>query len=340
VGLSEELLDADSEAHVRLGIEEAQALGEKALVSIGFTEEEARIIALHLIDASLAGYEFAGLPRIQVMADRPEMKQPRTPIEIVKETPVSALIDGGNHVGYVAIYRAAEIAIEKAKQSGIALIGMRNCWFGGRATYYLEKIAREGFGAFYTVSSTPTVVPPGAAKKALGTNPIAFAVPRQPDPFIFDIGTSSVMSGELLMKAFLGEDFDEVLGIDKTGAPTRNAAALLEGGAFAFGGHKGYGLALVAQILGLLAGARHRNGDVQDFGYFIIVFDPTLLMPADQFQTELEELLTKIKNLPKQPGVDEIRIPSERGFREREIRRNQGILVRKRVYEHLLEMIA
>jgi LDH2 family malate/lactate/ureidoglycolate dehydrogenase len=74
---------------------------------------------------------------------------------------------------------------------------------------------------------------------------------------------------------------------------------------------------------------------VSDFGYFLIAFDPELLMPAEQFGSELEELLERVKGVPRQPGVSEIRIPSERGFREREIRRRQGILVSKRIHERL-----
>jgi LDH2 family malate/lactate/ureidoglycolate dehydrogenase len=147
------------------------------------------------------------------------------------------------------------------------------------------------------------------------------------------------MSGEVLMKALLGEEFAEISGIDKNGTPTRVARDMVEGGVFPFGGHKGYGLSLAIQALGLMAGARMRKGEVTDFGWLLIAFDPGLLMPADQFTEELEELLTKIKNLPRQPGVAEIRIPSERGFREREIRRQQGILVNKRVIERLQLLI-
>lgn len=338
LAMSEALLDIDSDDHVRLSEGEAQALGGRALVSLGLTADEAREITTHLVDAAMSGYVFAGLPRILIMADRPEMKAPRTPVSIVKETPVSAQLDGGNHVGYIAISRAVDIALEKARTSGIAMIGMRNSWFGGRATYYLEKIAREGFGAIYAVSSTPTVVPPGASQKALGTNPLAFALPGKTNPLIFDMGTASVMSGEVMMKAFLGEDFPEISGIDQDGNPTRNASQMLEGGVFPFGGHKGYGLSLVVQALGLMAGARHRKGDVTDFGYFIVVFNPEMLMPVEQFGTELEELLGRLKGLPKQPGTSEIRIPSERGFREREIRRRQGILVSKKIYDRLLAL--
>jgi LDH2 family malate/lactate/ureidoglycolate dehydrogenase len=167
---------------------------------------------------------------------------------------------------------------------------------------------------------------------------MAIALPGKTNPFIFDTGTAAVMSGELTMKAFLGEAFSEVVGIDKHGSPTRVASELIEGGVFPFGEHRGYGLSIAIQALGLMAGARMRNGDVSDFAHLFIVFDPELFMPTGQFTAELEELLMKIKNLPRQPGVSEIRIPSERGFREREIRRHQGILVNKLVVERLRQM--
>jgi LDH2 family malate/lactate/ureidoglycolate dehydrogenase len=336
--MTDKLLDVDTDDTVRLNVSEAQDLAEGALRNLGLTAEDATIVATHLVDASMWGYEFAGLPRILVIAERPELKKPRTSITIVRESPVSALIDGGNHLGYVSVLRGVEIAIQKVQSSGVAVMGVRNTWFTGRGAYYLEKIARAGFAAIYTASSTPTVVPQGASRKALGTNPLAIAVPGKVNPFIFDMGTSQVMTGEILMKAFLGESFPEVVGIDKHGMPTSVARDMVEGGVFPFGGHKGYGLSLAIQVLGLLGGARMRNGSVSDFGHFFIAFDPELLMPAEQFTSELEELLTNIKSLPKQTGVSEIRIPSERGFREREIRRSQGILVAKPIVERLRAM--
>jgi LDH2 family malate/lactate/ureidoglycolate dehydrogenase len=336
--MTEPLLDADSDDTVRLRVEDAQMLGERALVNLGFTPEESAVVAQHLVDASMWGYEFAGLPRILAIAERPELKQPRSTVSVVKRTPVSALLDGGNQLGYVALLRAVDVAIDIVRSSGVAIVGLRNSWFSGRNAYYLERIAREGFAAICIASSTPTVVPPGAARKTLGTNPIAIALPGKRDPFIVDMGTASVMSGEVLMKAFLGESFAEFVGIDEHGVPTRVAREMLDGGVLPFGGHKGYGLSVAIQALGLIAGARVRNRDVCDFAHLFIAFDPGHFMPLEQFTSELEELLTRIRNLPRQPGVAEIRIPSERGFREREIRRSQGILVQKRVVERLRQM--
>lgn len=336
--MTDKLLDIDGEDMVRLSVREAHELGESALRKLGLTPQEATIVTEHLVDASMWGYEFAGLPRIVVIAERPELKRMRTPVSIIKETASSAHLDGGNNLGYVALLRAVEIAIEKVRSSGIAIIGLRNTWFSGRNAYYMEKIARAGFAAISIGSSTPTVVPPGAARKALGTNPLTIALPGKVTPFIFDTGTASAMSGEVLMKAFLGEEFHEIVGIDKNGTPTRVARDIKDGGVFPFGGHRGYGLSIAIQALGLIAGARVRNGEVCDFAHLFVAFDPDLFMPVEQFTAELEELLTKIRELPRQPGVSEIRIPSERGFREREIRRRQGILVKKQVVDRLRAM--
>ena len=336
--MTDKLLDIDGEDTVRLSASDAQKLGESALRKLGLTSQDAAIVAEHLVDASMWGYEFAGLPRILVIADRPELKRPRTPVTIVRETANSALLDGGNNLGYVALLRAVEVAIEKVRNAGIAIIGLRNIWFSGRNAYYMEKIAHAGFAAISIGSSTPTVVPPGAARKMLGTNPMTIALPGKEHPFIFDTGTASVMSGEVLMKAFLGEEFHEIVGIDRNGTPTRVARDIKEGGVFPFGGHRGYGLSIAIQALGLIAGARVRNGEVCDFAHLFVAFDPGLFMPVEQFTAELEELLTKIRDLPRQPGVSEIRIPSERGFREREVRRQQGILVKKAVVERLQAM--
>lgn len=334
----EKYIDEVTDDLIRLTVNDAHDLGIKVLLNIGYSENEARIITDHLIDNSLSGYEFAGLPRILAIADSPELQKPRHDVRIIRETPVSALLDGGNHVGYISVFRAAEIAIEKVRQSGIAIVGVSNSWFSGRNAYYLEKIARAGFVGIHTVSGSPMVAPQGASKPALGTNPIAIALPGKENPFIFDMGTGATMWGEVLLHAFLNEDFEEAVGIDKDGVRTKNARDIVDGAIVPFAGHKGHGLSIAIQALGLLAGSKLRKGDVCDFGFLFIAFDPDLMMPAEQFLEQMQELLNKIKNLPKQPGVSEIRIPSERSFREKEVRKIQGIVIKKKVFERLTDM--
>jgi len=320
-------LDPDRPDATRLSVAEAHALGEAALVRIGYEGEDARIIIDQLIDNSLCGYRFAGLPRILAIAREEKTGSPRTHVAIVQETPVSALVDGGNNVGYVAVYRGAEIAIAKARQSGIAAVGVFNSYFSGRNAYYLERVVEAGLVGLHTASGAPHIVPPGATKPALGTNPIAFGFPSADGPVIFDIGTASLMWGEVLLAAETGESLPPGVAFDIDGNPTADGRAAAQGGVAAFGGHKGYGLAFAIQALGLLAGAAIPRGLVQDYGFLFVVVDPGILLPRNPFAAQMSELVKVIQATPRRPDVEEIRIPSQRAFRERERRRAEGILV-------------
>jgi len=320
---------------VALSVDEATALGERALRHIGYSAEEARVIAANLVDAALCGYPALGLPRILTIAEHAYTHQPRKPVSVVHETPVSALIDGGNYVGLYAVYRATEIAIEKARASRFALVGVHNSYLSGRNTYYLEMIARAGFAGMHLACSQPLVAPLGGRAPAFGTNPIAFGVPGDPDPLIFDMGTAAINYGDVIHASRLQELLPEGAAIDAQGQPTRDPAAALAGGILPFGGHKGYGLSLMIQALGLLAGAALPRGQVRDFAFLFVVFDPGLLIPPAQFKQHLAELIAEVKATPRQPGVDEIRIPSERAFRERARRRREGIMLARRLYDRI-----
>jgi LDH2 family malate/lactate/ureidoglycolate dehydrogenase len=328
------LLDQDGPDTIRLGVAEARELGEATLRRIGYLADEAAIITDQLIDNALCGYRFASLPRILAIADDEKTGKPRTPVRVVRETPVSALVDGGNKVGYVAAYRGAEIAIAKAKAMGIAIVGVHNSYYSGRNAYFVELIVRAGLVAIHTSSAQPHVLPPGGRKPALGTNPFSVGFPSTKGPVIYDIGTASVMWGEVLLMARLGEPLPDGVGFDADGNPTCDARAVADGGGVtAFGGHKGYGLSFTIQALGLLAGAALPLGDVQDYGFLFIAIDPAIMLP--DFEAQLSELIARIKATPRQPGVDEIRIPSERAFREREQRRVEGIVLDRKVVDAL-----
>ena len=325
------LLDADAPDTVRVSVADARELGEGALHRLGFPVDEATIVVDQLIDNALCGYRFASLPRILAIADDVRSGRPRTPIRLVRETPVSALLDGGNNVGYIAAYRGAELAVTKAKASGIALVGVNNSYFSGRNAYYVEHIVRAGLVAIHSASARPHVLPPGARAPALGTNPFCVGFPSANGPVVYDIGTASVMWGEVLLMARLGHALPEGTGFDAAGNPTRDAAAAARGGVAPWGGHKGYGLSFVIQALGLLAGAALPSGDVLDYGFLFIAIDPEIMLPGGGFVTQMAEMVARIKATPRADGVDEIRIPSERAFRERERRRVEGIVLDRKV---------
>ncbi len=333
------LLDADEPDSVRLTVDDARALGETAVQRIGYTAEEARIVVDQLIDNMLCGYKFAGLPRILAMAGDEKIKLDRTPIKVVKETPVSALMDGGNHIGYVTCYHAAQKAIEKAKTHGICCVGVYNTYYSGRNAYFVEQIVKAGYIAMHTASNKPRVVPPGATIPALGTNPICFGFPSEEGPITFDIGTAALMWGDVMLHAHLNQPLPEGVGFDENGTPTRDAAATLRGGVAPFGGkdyvYKGYGLSFAIQALGLLAGSAIIRDDVLDYGFLFWAVNPEIMLPGNDFKQRMSQYVREMKALPKQPGVNEIRIPSERASRERERRLVEGVVVKRKVIESL-----
>ena len=329
--------NSNTDTTLRLTVQEARNLGTTALIRLGFGEAETEIIIDHLMDAVLCGYTFAGLPRILVIGKHPRKKEPQQEIAVVRETEVSAVVDGGNKVGYLVIHRATQIAIEKAKKNGFALVGAYNSIWSGRNAYYLEMIARADLvGIHTTTADSHLVAPLGGTTGVFSTNPIAFGFPSDRGPVIFDMGTAAIQHGGLQLKALLGEELPEGVAIDAEGRPTRNAAEALLGAILPFGGHKGYGLSFTVQVLGLLGGTEGFYGHTQYDGRFLlIVFDPGLLVPVETFKRQVPELVDRVKSTPRQPGVAEILVPSERAFRQRKRSLVEGIDLRQVVYEAL-----
>jgi LDH2 family malate/lactate/ureidoglycolate dehydrogenase len=322
---------------LRLTVQEARELGARSLRRLGFIEDEADLIVDHLVDAELCGYSFAGLARILVLAERAKEKEPQQEISVVHETDVSAVVDGGNKVGYLVIHRSTQIAIEKAKRKGFALVSAYNSIWSGRNAYYLERIARADLvGIHTTTSNSHLIAPLGGARGVFSTNPIAFGFPSSRGPVIIDMGTAAIQHGELQLKALLDEELPEGMAIDAEGKPTRNPREALLGAVLPFGGHKGYGLSFTVQVLGLLGEAVSFLGRAGHDGRFLlIVFDPGLLVSVEDFKKQVSELIDQVKSTPRQPGVNEILIPSERAFRDRERNRIEGIVLHRAVYDAL-----
>jgi LDH2 family malate/lactate/ureidoglycolate dehydrogenase len=324
---------------INLSVAEATKLGERALRVIGFNASQSKIITAHLIDAALCGHRFAGLPRILTINEDPRTREARTPIKVVYETEVSALMDGGNHVGYYAVHQATQLAIRKARKHRIAVIGLYRSHLSGRNAYYLEMIARAGLVGIHLASAAPIVLPHGGAQPAFGTNPIGFGFPTDGDPFIVDLGTASMMRGEVILRSRLGLPLPEGTAIDAQGRPTTDPAEALKGGIFTFGGHRGSALAFGIQAMCLLAGAARARGKAQDFAFLFVVFDPAILLPPEEFKAQLGELIEAVRAVPPLNAEEPVRIPSERAFRERERRRKEGIPVDRAVYEQLRALV-
>jgi len=292
---------AETTERVRLSVAEARALSERAMRGIGYEAEEARILADHVIDAALCGYEYSGLPKLLNVADDPRFKAPRRPMRVLRETSVSVLLDGGNQSGMLGMYYATRAVIERASAHGFALVGVDNIWMSGRSAYYVEMAARAGLIGIHTVAAPPMVAPLGGARAALGTNPIAFGFPMDGDPLVIDLSTSAFMGTDLQFRARLGIPLPEGVAIDERGRPTTDA-------------------------LGVSA------------EYLFIAYKPDLFVPLKEYRRALTAEIAVIKATPRQAGVDEIRIPGERAHRERARLAREGIEIDRRIHDALTRL--
>jgi L-2-hydroxycarboxylate dehydrogenase (NAD+) len=321
---------------LRLSVAEARELAEGALVGVGYHGDEARIIADHVIDAALCGYEYSGLAKILNVPESEHFRAPRRPLTVLRETEISLALDGGNNVGMLALFQAAQATIKKAAVHGLALVSVTDAWMSGRSAYYVELIAKHGLVAIHTASSSRLVAPPGGIRPMLGTNPIAMAVPSSRGPIVLDMGTSAYMMTELMLRERLGERLPEGVALGPDGEPTTDPALARQGALLPFGGYKGFGLALMVQALGVLAGSAS-DGE-SDYGYLFIAFRPDLLGPADLFERRVTELIDKVKATPRRAGIEEIRIPSERAFRTRTRLLREGLEIDRPVYDALVAL--
>lgn len=322
---------------VTLSADEGRTIAIRGLERLGFSREHAEITADHLVEANLSGYPFAGIARVLALAEELPHHPPAREMSTIHETPVSAVIDGGNNCGYVTVFKAAELAIEKAEQHGFAIVAVNNSFLSGRSAYYVNHIARAGFIGIHVAAASPHVAPYGGAAPVLGTNPIAIGIPATERPLVFDMGTSAIMVGEAQLAARTGVELPPNTAIDADGRPTLDAAAALTGALLPFGGHKGFGLSLMVQALGLLSRSYEATGVPNTFGFVHIVFSPTLLMDASEFETSVQSLADKVRAVPAS-GPQPVRLPGDRAAAERAHRLQHGIEVDRAVLDAIARL--
>lgn len=312
---------------MKLEIDAARQLAERSLHRLGYDPAEATTIASHLMDSELRGLGYAGLARILSIADRLGTGgRVRTPIRTVKETPVSARLDGGDQLGYLVAEQATRIAIDKALVSGIAVVAASDTWYTGMLSYYAEMAVARGLVLFSASNASPWVAPHGGTQGRLGTNPICFAFPSSGEPVIWDIGTSAIIHAEVVLAGRLGQELPSGVAFDAAGETTRNPAAALGGALAAWGGHRGGGLGLVVQLLGVLAGSPGGPGELSEFGFLTIALRPDLLTDTPAFLDEVSAYGEAVRGTRPVPGGAPVRMPFDRSRTERARRIAAGVI--------------
>lgn len=295
------------------------------------------------LEADLRGVGGQGLDHMPTMLDnlRSGRTDPAGTPAIRAEGPAWAHVDGHRGPGQATGRFAADLAARKAREAGVAAVGVVNTGDLFMIGYYAERIARVGCAAMVFNDAPPLVHAHGGIERALGTNPLAIALPTAgADPFVVDIATSAASFSRIRLASYHGETVEPGLGIDAEGQPSTDSAAIAKGALSPLGGPKGFGLGLcVALLSGPLVGAatgkalRSWHGDAKSApskGQLFLAVDPDIFGGADAFRDAATAYLEEVKAGLPADGVESIRIPGERAFAARARSLKDG---RVQVYE-------
>jgi delta1-piperideine-2-carboxylate reductase len=303
---------------MRVALDEARALLESVMRRLGHDAAEAAVIADHLLDSEIRGFRQGGLARALSIAER--LARPgraRSPMRVTHETAVAARLDGGDNIGYLVGRRAMELALTKVGAHGIAMVAAHNTWYTGMLSYYAEMAVAQGKVTMIASNATAWVAPHGATEGRFGTNPICFGFPGEDAPVIWDIGTSIIIHADAMLARRLGKKLPEGVAYDAAGAPTTDPTAALSGALVAWGGAKGSGLGLVVQLLGIMAGSTVIPQDLQGFGMLVVLMDPAVLAPGEDFAAKVSEYAQWVRTGRASDPKAPVRMPFERSQRDR-----------------------
>lgn len=312
------------------------------LAAWGLPEAQAGATAELLVEAELAGIESHGVGLLVLYRDLLAAGRVVAGGEpsVAVDRGAMAVLDGGGGFGHRVSLMAAELAADKAAALGVGAVAVRNSNHFGAAGLYVRRIAARGLvGLCTTAVWRPAIVPTGGREPMLGTNPIAFAAPgRRNRPFLLDMATSTAAIGKARVKLFAGERLPEGWALDAAGNWERDPERLLAsprlsplGGDVEHGGHKGYGLAAMVEVLSTtLAGAafaplRPADGRPCDVGHFFLALDPAFFRPDGGFEEELDGLLDALRATPPLEAARPVQVAGDPEYRRESERRSHGI---------------
>ncbi len=293
---------------------------------LGLSRVEAEGAAEILVVSDLRNIESHGVPRLDMYLAmfNEGIAIPDAPFTIVRETPVTALVDGGKGVGMVVGRKAMQLAIDKAQASGVGLVTVTNSSHFGIAGFYAEMALSHDMLGLSMTQSSAIGVPTFGRERRLGSNPIAFAAPAKEEyPFLLDMATTIVALGKVEIAARQGRAMPPGWGLDIAGQPTTDPLALLDslnvamlGSTPEMSSHKGYGLATMVDILGGVLsgiGPSFSLGRLQA-GHFFGAFRIDAFRDVDEFKTEMDELIRGLRATPLAEGAERVYVAGEREY--------------------------
>lgn len=322
------------------------------MVKANIPEEDAKIVADVLVKADKLGFDSHGVNRLKpIYLDRINdgILNPVTKIEIVKESPTTAVIDGHNGMGHVISYKSMNMAIEKAKEYGMGMVAVRNSTHYGFAGYYpLMAVDHDMIGITGT-NARPSIAPTFGVENMLGTNPMTFGMPTDEDfPFLLDCATSITQRGKVEVYARQGKEMPKGWVIDKNGESKTNSQEVLEdliAGRAAFtplggvgeetAGYKGYGYATVVEILSaalqqgaylkMLMGIKDGKKVPYPLGHFFIAININAFTEPADFKKTTGNILRELRASQKMPGENRIYTAGEKEYDTWVSRKDKGV---------------
>ncbi|MBI3977993.1 MAG: Ldh family oxidoreductase [Chloroflexi bacterium] len=318
---------------------------EVILQAVGTPADTAEYVAFSLVECDLMGHDSHGVIRLPDYVGRIQEGRldPRARPNVVRETPVAGLVDGNWSFGQVAMRYAAQRAVEQARKAGLSAVGVVRANHLGRLGEFAATIAEAGMIGMVVVGGfrARDVAPHGGAARAMGTNPYAFAVPAGAfGTVVVDFATSGIAEGKLRIARAAGLALPPGLLLNKDGLPSTDPADFYAGGMLLpMAGHKGYGLALIADLLAstLIAAPDHAAGG-SPVGALLLAIDIATFRPVEEFIRETEARLAELKAVPPAPGFQEVLIPGEPEYRTKRDRERDGIRLGDGTWQSLTEI--
>jgi len=330
----------------------------------GMDGDLAATTAEAMVETDLMGIDSHGLSMLMMyerLRDSGQLDLTARP-RVLLDAPATALVDGGANLGHPNADFAMRLAVEKARKAGIGAVGVRNSHHFGAAGHYARIACAAGVVGFITSSArTLLLVPTRGTLPLLGTNPIAFAAPALRNrPFVLDIATTTVAANKVKVYDLNGKPIPEGWIVDEAGRPVTDSAEAMEvifkrpgggatplGGAEITGGHKGYGLGVMAQILSAtLTGAafspirnpQRKPGDPDDIGHFFLAIDPRAFRPEGGFEDDMDAMIDTLHATPPSDPAKPVLVAGDPEADERERRLRDGIPVPPALDRHIRDI--
>ncbi len=339
---------------VRIPVSTLQSFICDTFTKLGVPEEEARVCSEVVITSDLRGIESHGIGRLKYYFDRIRSGQHKaiTQFEVVRESPTTAVVDGHHGMGMINGTRSMQLAIDKAEKYGMGAVAVRNSTHFGIAGYYPTMAANAGMVGMTFTNARPSIAPTFGVQPKLGTNPIAFGCPTdEPFPFLYDAATSIAQRGKFEVYSRAEKTAPAGWAVNQQGGMetnpnsvltglTKDTIALLPLGGFGeiLGGHKGYGLAVMVEILcaslqsgaflqGLLGLDSAGNKQYFKVGHFFMAIKIDNFVPLAEFKHTTGEILRELRAARKAPGSDRIFTAGEKEYENERFVREHGVEV-------------